>query len=37
MGVVGQLTGHTRWGVLSILLLFIAGGFFLLRVREDEG
>lgn len=34
MGVVGHLTGDTRWGVLSILLLFLIGGWILHRVPE---
>lgn len=34
MATVGQLTGHTRWGVLSILLLFIVGAVLLLRVED---
>lgn len=33
MGVVGHLTGETRWGILSILLLFAIGGIILSRVR----
>ncbi len=32
MGMVGSITGETRWGVLSILLLFIIGGCFLMKV-----
>ena len=35
MGVVGRLTGDTRWGVLSILILFIIGAWLLGRVEED--
>ena len=35
MGIVGQLTGHSRWGVLSLLLLFIAGGALLLQVGDE--
>lgn len=34
MGLIGQLTGETRWGVLSIVLLFIIGGILLTRVEE---
>lgn len=34
MGVVGSVTGDTRWGILSILLLFLIGGVILLRVEE---
>jgi MFS transporter, UMF1 family len=37
MGVVGQLTGETRWGVLSILGLFIIGALLLSRVEETGG
>ncbi len=36
MGFVGQLAGHTRWGVLSLLLLFITGAGLLLLVPDDE-
>jgi UMF1 family MFS transporter len=35
MGMVGAWTGHTRWGVLSILVLFIIGGWMLTRVKND--
>jgi UMF1 family MFS transporter len=34
MGVVGRLTGETRWGVLCILLLFVAGAVLLGRVED---
>jgi UMF1 family MFS transporter len=34
MGIVGYITGETRWGILSILLLFVLGGLLLLRVEE---
>jgi UMF1 family MFS transporter len=36
MGVVGSLTGHSRWGILSILLLFIAGAWLLSRVEAEN-
>jgi UMF1 family MFS transporter len=36
MGLVGHLTGHTRWGVLSLLLLFITGAALLLLVAEEK-
>lgn len=36
MGMVGSLTGDTRWGVLSILVLFVIGGIILLGVRDDR-
>lgn len=35
MGIVGQMAGHSRWGVLSLLLLFIAGGALLLQVGDE--
>lgn len=34
MGIITRITGETRWGVLSILLLFIIGGILLLRVSQ---
>ncbi len=34
MGMVGRLTGETRWGVLSILLLFVVGCILLDRVKD---
>lgn len=36
MGMVGRITGDTKWGVLSILLLFVIGGYFLMQVKEKE-
>jgi UMF1 family MFS transporter len=36
MGMVGRLTGDSRWGVLSILILFIIGAWLLSRVREEQ-
>jgi MFS transporter, UMF1 family len=36
MGLVGRLTGETRWGILSLLALFVIGGLLLGRV-EDAG
>jgi len=35
MGLVSRLTGDSRWGVLSILLLFIAGAALLCLVRDE--
>ncbi len=32
MGIVGAYTGHSRWGVLSILVLFIIGAWILNKV-----
>ena len=35
MGIVTRLTGHSRYGTLSLLILFIIGGFILARVKEQ--
>ncbi len=35
MAVVGRLTGETRWGVLSILILFFVGAILLSRVEVE--
>ncbi|EKD37881.1 MAG: hypothetical protein ACD_75C00958G0004 [uncultured bacterium] len=35
MGMVGRLTGDTRWGVLSLLVLFVIGGILLGRVEDS--
>lgn len=37
MGIVTLLTGSNRIGILSILILFIAGGLLLSRVNEEKG
>jgi len=37
MGWVGSVTGDTRYGILSVALLFISGGLLLARVDEAEG
>lgn len=34
MGGVGALAGDTRWGVLSIVFLFVAGGIILMKVED---
>ncbi len=34
VGITGQMSGHSRYGVLSILLLFIIGSLILTRVEE---
>jgi UMF1 family MFS transporter len=34
VGFIGQLTGHSRYGVLSILVLFALGSLFLTQVKE---
>jgi len=36
-GLVGQLTGSSRWGIISITLLFVAGALLLRCVDEAEG
>jgi UMF1 family MFS transporter len=36
MGVVARLTGETRWGVLSILLLFVIGSALLVGVKDPD-
>ena len=36
VGVVGRMTGETRWGILSVVLLFIAGGVLLGRVHDTD-
>lgn len=36
VGVIGQATGETRWGVLSLIVLFAAGAGLLLFVREPR-
>ena len=37
MGYVGLVTGNPRLGILSIIILFIAGGLLLTRVDIEEG
>lgn len=36
MGLIARVTGDSRWGVLSILLLFAIGGLILSMVKETE-
>jgi UMF1 family MFS transporter len=36
-GVVAQLGGSSRWGIMSVSLFFIVGGALLMRVNEAEG
>jgi len=36
MGGVAKISGHTRWGVLSLLLLFLAGLWLLNKVEEPD-
>jgi len=37
LGGVTLITGSNRLGILSIIILFIAGGILLSKVREEEG
>ena len=34
MGAIGRMTGNTRYGVLSILILFVIGGIMLRNVKS---
>ena len=36
-GFVGQWMGSSRWGIISVTLLFVAGAALLWRVDEQEG
>jgi UMF1 family MFS transporter len=36
-GLMGQLAGSSRWGILSVALLFIVGAALLWRVDDEEG
>ena len=37
LGLTGQLSGHSRWGVLSLLPLFLLGAYFLIKAHRDTG
>ncbi|MBV5317070.1 MAG: MFS transporter [Desulfobulbaceae bacterium] len=37
MGLISRLSGDSRWGVLSLLPLFLLGAYFLSKVREADG
>ncbi len=37
MGIVTIVTGNNRFGIISLILLFIGGGVLLLRVNEAQG
>ena len=37
MGTITLMTGNIRYGIISIVLLFMLGGFFLLKVNIEEG
>ena len=36
MGLITQLSGDSRWGILSILVLFLLGAYFLSKVSLDD-
>ncbi len=36
-GLMGQLTGSSRLGIVSLIIFFIVGGLFLSQVNETEG
>ena len=36
-GLVGQLTGSSRLGIVSLVIFFLVGGGLLLWVNEEEG
>jgi len=36
-GMIGQLTGSSRWGIISLTGLFLIGAALLYRVDEKEG
>ncbi len=35
IGAIGTMTGHSKWGVLSLLFLFIVGAILLTRVKPE--
>jgi UMF1 family MFS transporter len=36
-GLIGQLTGSSRWGIISVTALFMVGAALLYRVDESQG
>jgi MFS transporter, UMF1 family len=36
-GMIGQLTSGSRWGIISVVVLFVTGALILGRVDESEG
>ncbi len=36
MGVTGKLAGHSRWGVLSMVIFFVLGAAFLSLVKKEK-
>ena len=37
MGTITLMTGNIRYGIISIVMLFILGGYFLMKVNIEEG
>ncbi len=37
MGTISLITGNVRYGILSVLILFVLGAFFLAKVDINEG
>jgi UMF1 family MFS transporter len=35
MGITGKLAGHSRWGVLSMVIFFVLGAVFLSKVKKE--
>jgi len=35
-GMIGQLTGSSRWGIVSVVVLFVGGALILMRVDVSE-
>ena len=35
IGIVGTITGESRYGILSLIILFIVGGIIFLKVEEE--
>ena len=36
MGIVARLTGHSKYGILAIFILFLIGGILLSKVKEEN-
>lgn len=36
MGIVVMMTGETRYGILSLIILFLLGAFFFLKVKDEK-
>ena len=35
-GIVGQITGSSRYGILALILFFAAGGLLLITVKQEK-